>query len=121
MQHYGILSGSALSIKIFSHRNTYSVAYKIICQVIRLVSYGPRCEKTYLQRFANNKGPDEPVHSRSLISAFVIRLMESIISKFAASKFSRECQVSVAEETDLSLALTETPKTGFVATPLIYA
>ena len=29
--------------------------------------------------FANNTGADQPVHPRSLISAFVIRLLESII------------------------------------------
>ena len=30
---------------------------------------------------ANNKGADQPVHPRRLISAFVIRFLESIISK----------------------------------------
>ena len=30
--------------------------------------------------FANNKGTDQPSHRRSLISAFVIHLLESIIS-----------------------------------------
>ena len=34
--------------------------------------YGPRLEKTCLRGFANNKGPDQPVHTCSLISAFVI-------------------------------------------------
>ena len=33
--------------------------------------------------FANNKCADQPAHPRSLISAFVVRLLESIISKFA--------------------------------------
>ena len=33
--------------------------------------------------FANNKGADQPAHPRSLISAFIIRLMESIISRLA--------------------------------------
>ena len=37
--------------------------------------YGPRREKTCLQWFANNKGADQPAHTRSLISAFVIRLL----------------------------------------------
>ena len=35
--------------------------------------YGPRREKTCLRGFANNTGTDQPVHPRSLISAFVIR------------------------------------------------
>ena len=32
---------------------------------------------------ANYKGADQPAHSRSLISAFVIRILESIISRHA--------------------------------------
>ena len=38
--------------------------------------------------FANNKGADQPAHLRSLISAFVIHLLESIISKLVTSKIS---------------------------------
>ena len=41
--------------------------------------YGPRCKKTCLREFANNKGADQPAHTRSLISAFVIHLLESTI------------------------------------------
>ena len=44
---------------------------------------GPRREKTCLRRFANNKGADQPVHPRILISAFIFRIWESIISKLA--------------------------------------
>ena len=32
------------------------------------------------ENLSNNKVADQPVHPRSLISAFVIRLLESIIS-----------------------------------------
>ena len=35
---------------------------------------------------ANNKGADQSVHPRSLISAFVICLLESKISKLASCK-----------------------------------
>ena len=35
--------------------------------------YGPQCERSSLQVFANNKGADHPAHTRSLISPFVIR------------------------------------------------
>ena len=38
--------------------------------------------------FANNTGADQPVHPRSLISAFFIRFLESIISKLATSEMS---------------------------------
>ena len=62
--------------------------------------------------------PDQAVHPRSPISAFVIYLFESNISILATSKIFQ--LVSVAEETGLSLALSETPKTGFVLSRPIY-
>ena len=80
------------------------------------MSYGPRREKKIcLQGFANNTGADQPAHPRSLISAFVIRFLESNICKLTTSEISTFSLVSVAEEIDLKLALSETPKTGFVA------
>ena len=39
-------------------------------------------------RFWNNKGADQPAHLRSLISAFVIPLLECIISKLATCKLT---------------------------------
>ena len=50
--------------------------------------YGPQREKTCLRGFANIKGADQPAHPRSLISAFVIRLLESFISRPATSEIS---------------------------------
>ena len=50
--------------------------------------FGPRREKTYLRRFANNKGADQPAHPRSLISGFVIHCLESTISKLTTSEIS---------------------------------
>ena len=50
--------------------------------------YGPQREKTCLGRIANNKGADQPAHPRSLISAVVIRFLESIISRLAMSEIS---------------------------------
>ena len=51
---------------------------------------GPRREKACLRGFANDKDADQSVHPRSLISAFVMSLMESIISRhrLATSKNS---------------------------------
>ena len=46
--------------------------------------------------FANNKGEDQPAHPRSLISAFVIRLSENIISKIATREILIFQLVSVA-------------------------
>ena len=47
--------------------------------------YGPCCKKTCHQGFANYKGADQPGHSRSLISTFVINLL---ISRLSISKIS---------------------------------
>ena len=52
------------------------------------VSNGPQCDKTCLRRFWNNKGADQPAHLHSLISAFVISLSKSIISRLATGKIS---------------------------------
>ena len=82
--------------------------------------YGRRREKTCLRGFANNTGADQPAHPRSLISAFVVRFLESIICKLATGEISIFRLVSVAEEISLKLALSETPKTGFLATRPIW-
>ena len=52
------------------------------------VVLGPGRKKTCLGEFANNKGADQPAHPRILINAFVIRLLESIISRLATSEIS---------------------------------
>ena len=56
-----------------------------------------------------------PAYPSSLISAFVICFLERIISKLATCKVLYIWLVSVAEETGLSLSLSETQKTVFVA------
>ena len=80
------------------------------------VRFEPRREKTY----ANNKGADQLAHPRSLISAFVIRCVDSIIPLVYIPKNSRLKLVSGAEQVGLSLTWSETPKTGFLVTRLIY-
>ena len=77
-------------------------------------NFGPRC----LRGPANSKGADQPAHSRSLISAFVIHILKRIISSLVTSDFFKFLARFVAEETGLSLDLSETPKTGFVASRL---
>ena len=84
-------------------------------QISALKLNGPRREKTCLRKFAINTGADQPAHPRSLFSAFVIRLLESIICKLATGEIAIFLLVSVAEETGLKLALAETPNTGFLA------
>ena len=82
----------------------------------KLEQIEPRREKTCLWGLANYKGTDQPAHPRRLISAFIIRFLKSTICKLAIDEFSNFSLVSVVEETGLSLALSDTPKTGFVAT-----
>ena len=84
------------------------------CELIRL--NGPRHKKNCLRGFVNNTCQDQSAHPRSLISAFVIRFVGSIICKLATGEISIFLLVPVAEETGLKLALSETPKTGFVTT-----
>ena len=54
----------------------------------RAILFGSRHEKTCHQGFVNNTGTDQTAHSHSLISAFVIRLLESIICKLATGEIS---------------------------------
>ena len=50
--------------------------------------------------FANNKGADQPAHPRSLISAFVISLLESIISHATRKPVSGDCDNVILKPTD---------------------
>ena len=56
-----------------------------VCASIR---NGPQREKPCLWGFANNTGADQPAHPRSLINAYVIRFLESIIDKLATVEIS---------------------------------
>ena len=87
------------------------------CHLAVIELYGPRREKTCLRGCANNKGADQTAHLRS---TFVIRFLESIMSRLAWSEISIFYVVSVAEETGLDLTLSGTPKTGFHATRPIW-
>ena len=48
-----------------------------------LYHMGPVARKPVFRGVANNIGADQPAHLCSLISAFVIRFVESIICKLA--------------------------------------
>ena len=63
------------------------IDFEVFCYFHRTI-YGPRRKKTWLQGFGNNTGADQPAHPRSLISAFVIRVLERTISRLATSKIS---------------------------------
>ena len=50
--------------------------------------YGPCRNKTGLQEYANNKGTDQPAHTSSQISGFIIHFLESTISNLTTSEIS---------------------------------
>ena len=70
--------------------------------------------------YANNRGADQPAHSRSLISAFVVRCLDSIIPLVSISEIASLYLASVAAQAGLSLTWLQTPKTGFLVTWLNY-
>ena len=79
-------------------------------------TYWSRREKTCLWGLRTTKVQTRPAHSCSLISPFIIHLLESVISRLATSEISIFQLVSVLEQTGLGLDLWETLKTGFIST-----
>ena len=63
--------------------------------------------------YVNKKGSDQPVHPHSLISNFVVRCFDSIISIVAKNKVSSLSLVSVAEQIGLSLTWSHTTENRF--------
>ena len=63
--------------------------------------------------YANNKGTDQPAHPRSLISTFVVRCLDSVMSLVSVTKISSLMLASVAEQASLSLTWAETPEDKF--------
>ena len=63
--------------------------------------------------YANNKGAGQPAHSHSLISAFVVRCLDSTMHSIAKSKISRLQLVYVAEQVSLRLTCSNTSKDRF--------
>ena len=63
--------------------------------------------------YANNKDADQPAHPRSLISAFVVRCLDSVMSLVSVIKISSLLLASVVEQASLSLTWSETPEDTF--------
>ena len=61
----------------------------------------------------NSKGADQPAHLHSLISTFVVHFLKRIISKLVSYKLLMFQLVSIAEQTGLSLTLSEIPQNRF--------
>ena len=69
--------------------------------------------------YANNKGANQPTHPRSLISAFVVHCLDSVIPLVSIHEISSLRLASVVAQASLSLPWSQTPKAGFVVTRLI--
>ena len=67
----------------------------------------------FLKLYANNKGAEQPAHPYSLISAFLVRGLDSIISLDSITEISRLSLASVAAQAGLCLAWSETPEDKF--------
>ena len=91
----------------------------ILIQQALLVIFAETVEpghaKMCLMPYANNKGADQPAHPRSLISAFVVRSLDDIISLVSRSEISRFQLVSVAEQTGLNVTRSQTSEDTFFA------
>ena len=58
-------------------------------QVYHEVFHQSRAMRKCLKSYANNKGADQPAHPRSLISAFIVLCLDSIISLDSIAEISR--------------------------------
>ena len=88
-------------------------ALSAICtpwNVYRSKLFEPGHEKMCLMPYANNEGADHSAHPRSLISAFVVRCLDSVMSLVSVTKISSLLLASVAEQASLSLTWSETPE-----------
>ena len=88
----GVINGE---ISIFSYliiRGSIIFSFLNYCfvkkQFLLEVRENNKGEKTCLQGLRNIKCADQPVHPCTLLSTFVIRFLESIISKFTSSEIS---------------------------------
>ena len=70
--------------------------------------------------YANIKGTDQHAHPCSLISAFVFCSLDSILPLISISKISSLHLASVAVQAGSCLTWSQTPKTNFLVTRLIW-
>ena len=75
------------TICVFS-LNTLNVTGQWYFPERRIQTNGPGHAKTCLMTYANNKGADQPAHPCSLITAFVVHCLDSIIPVLAITEIS---------------------------------
>ena len=83
--------GTIMLHAILNYKKSLQIVIKLFNRVIIFIilTYEPGHAKMCLMPYKNNKGADQPAHPRSLISAFVVRSLDSIISLVSRSEISR--------------------------------
>ena len=74
--------------------------------------------KNMFMSYANNKGVDQLAHPRRLISAVVVRCLDSMLPLVSISGISSLNLSSVAAQAGLSLPWSKSQKTVFLVTRL---
>ena len=90
-----------------------------VCPILGITTIWATSWENLFVPYANNKGTDQPVHPRSLISAFVVCCLDSLIPLVSISGISSLYLAPEAEQAGLSLPWSQTPKTGFLMMRLI--
>ena len=107
------------SQNIWQSHSTMNFISKITVLCISHTIWATSWENLFMP-YANNKGEDQSEYPRSLISAFVVRCLDSIIPIVSISEISSLYLASVAQQADLSLTWSQTTKTGFLVTWLVW-
>ena len=81
--------------------------------ILKIIRWATSWENLFLP-YANNKGTDQAAHLRSLISAFVVRCLDSIIPLVSISQISSLYLASMAAQAGFCLTWSKTLKTGFL-------
>ena len=89
-----------------------TISMQALTFTVKLINMSRAMRKCVLCH-ANNKGADQPAHSRSLISAFVVRCLDSVMFLVSVIKISSIMLAFVAEQASMSLIWSETPEDTF--------
>ena len=94
---YFFLQFHTTKLMKFLFSNNKATRYISICYAYDVLIKWAPSRKILLSVFASNKGADQSAHPCRLISAFVIRSLESTLSKLDTDEVSIFYQVSVTE------------------------
>ena len=72
------------TVSLYKYRLQTHENMRILLAYLRHIMKKPVCHMR-----TNNKGADQPAHPRSLISTFMVRCLEGIITLVSISKISR--------------------------------